>query len=379
MTHCPFCSLLCNLEQNNAPNSCQLRKSALSAIQSQVYASDKDAENLAARFKKHLASASHLLITGKIISLEASRAVLSFARRSSTVTIDLATSQPTFDWVQAVQRFGASCTTIAEARLRSDLVVLLGCDDLLTGFPCLLHQLKPIAAQEKPRRLMLLGDFDEKAQASIAVDQLGFCESQILTVSPGDLLSFFRACQSTVPASPSDPFEALADTLSVALEAAAYPVIAFATNAELPNGAKVYSSMIEWIRQIAATKRVHLLPLSSSTAMFTQVCTWQTGFPGRISLSNSAAQYDPWLNTEAKFKSLPHRSALVLDVNESPSNCEVTIHEMSDGNLRELESVTLARPAIDTASTLLKSDGSIMLRLGEGNMPMTVSRLFDLM
>jgi hypothetical protein len=89
-----------------------------------------------------------------------------------------------------------------------------------------------------------------------------------------------------------------------------------------------YESMMGWVARENETRRVGALVWSDLESTFHQVCTWWTGFPGRIRFGEvrfgeDSVQYDPsrftaqrWLDSHP-IKQLTSSSSLILWIDDS--------------------------------------------------------------
>ncbi len=365
MSPCPYCSLLCFPNQLGGIDHCPRRKSDLTASRDAA-AAVASVEGKATEFSsalnacvKCLADATHVLMTGRISSLETSREVLKLARLLDAY-VDLSDSNPMFDWIQSVQETGCVTTTISEARYRSDLIVVIQLDEVLEDFPLVLEQLlrhpDKLSTQTK---LMFVNAKKVEMRELCDADLCGqVSEAITLEVSENDLYSLFKACASKTMKDVSIDHIGKAQTLRSALEAANYPVIVFSTSLAVRHQRTIYALLHQLASELGVLNRIHLLPLQSSNLQFSQACTWQTGFPGRIHFIDGVAIYGPSLFSANQVK-LEHASSLTtLTLNESVTNASVVIK-----NRNTEIYIPIARAGVENSATLMKADGSIMLNI----------------
>jgi len=374
MRHCSFCSLLCSYENEKELAACSTRNGRIAVAKSRRTRSASlqgrsiNQNEAIGTSRNYLQSVPAILVTGHIVSLETSREVLKLARRFGA-TVDLKNSQSTFDWIQALQAGGGFTTTINEARFRSDLIVLVGDEKDFQNHPCLIPQVLDCPAPLRQRSLLFLGNFStdfisrcRSLASSFDVDQVDFIS--VHAEQLGQLFSYAGNCDlGSVNPSIAEAMRRLRKSLDESENA----VFVFSTAAEYANGVEVYRSLNEYILNVASEKKVSALPLSSSTLMFSQCCTWLTGFPGRIVYVDGVPQYNPWLYTAHKWFDRASKDALVIDVDERSEDAMISMKHAHDKNDEALIQIPVAISGAECVSTLYKADGSTMIRCGENS------------
>ena len=105
---CPFCSLLCD-EESFQSVSCGIRTNALNAIErvqkARPATSEKSSTDHMEAATKLLQSAEHILITGRIVSVQTARSAIGLARRLNA-TVDCAEGGHAFKNILSIQRNG---------------------------------------------------------------------------------------------------------------------------------------------------------------------------------------------------------------------------------------------------------------------------------
>lgn len=317
---CPFCSLLCDNSQ--AIVDCSLRSRRLEQIQ--TCTGDVDSiQNLIDKAKLWLDHSASVMITGRIVSVESSRAALAFAKRCRA-TVDCSDRAVTMDVASAMSKTGAFSTSIAEVRDLSDVIIVLGDDGLTDRFPKLASCL---AKRDRAPVIILLG---EQTSKSLKNWKQFFPETWSIECAmdrvPEALHSFF-ALQVD---SPTRDFSYRANTeaLFQQVRNANYISLVWAPNSlgaysDEPAGRSAWierllEHQIEWNKN----RRIGSLALSGQDAVFQQVCLWTTGYPGRVSFSSDSIDFDPARNSVSRWISEnKHASdALLFEVDETANS-----------------------------------------------------------
>ncbi len=319
MAHCTHCSLLCHFEHEGALAHCDLRKSLQDARTVNscriggVVALASDAVQAAT---ERLRGAQHILVTGHIQSVELSRIAVRLARQLDA-TLDLSSTDASFEWIKAVQSLGFDSTTFSEVSNRSDLIVLLGCDRLFLAYPLLLERLLDCNPNKK-RTLLLLGNFSEDVEQNC---RALFSDTIRWNVLDRDLAPLIRGKLLVNGKS----------TITQMMDASVYPVVVWPTGLYRHWDSEFYRCLIEAIRNASNTQRVLSLPLAGEMGTFQQTATWLTGFPGRIRFRGHVATYDPWLHSAARFVedfSMPAVPTVAIQFQESAQASDVGLEDM---------------------------------------------------
>ena len=296
---CPFCSLLCDAD-NLQEIQCDRRTASLVQLESfrsinaglPRQGKQVDPE-FAERIKEATASlraAKRILITGRIASVATARAAVAFAAKYNA-TIDCAESGHGFKNVQAIQRSGLNSVSLAEARDHSDFFIVVGDDSMLAACPRMPAALS--SGKPSSQTVLLLGNF------SIAATELwkkaGFDTWSVpcdLKTVPSALAQWSRSSNQ----SPSNRLNEMHPTkhLFERMALAKYTTVVWsAENLSLDQADLWVERMLQWIAGRNETTRCAALPWSSLDGTFQQVCTWLTGFPGRVKFRDGVPEYDP--------------------------------------------------------------------------------------
>ncbi len=281
-------------------SQCSLRRQSLIQLESLSRVVSRFNFNDQAQILKSanqwIAESNRIVITGRVTSIETSRAVLDLARRIHAF-VDMDDSESAFHQIRAVQRSGMFTATLSEVRFRSDLVILIGNDQLLEQFPRLAARLSNKPAIHLPdkgdsnnasahssrstnspvsRTILCLGAWSEKSVNHLkALNANVLAFPMDLQVIPADL---FRSTSSTDLLT-SDPLFAIRNLI----EAASYTSLIWSNSLLQWKHADLWvERLFQWIAQQNRLMRCVGMPLSSHYGTFQQVCNWTTGFPGRV-------------------------------------------------------------------------------------------------
>lgn len=296
---CPFCSLLCDAD-NLKEIQCDLRTASLVQLESlrsikaglQRLGKQVDTEfaERIAEATESLRAAKRILITGRIASVATARAAVTFAAKYNA-TIDCAESGDGFKNILAIQRSGLNSVSLAESRDHSDFFIVVVDDSMLAACPRMPAALS--GGKLIPQTVLLLGDF------SIATAELwkkaGFDTWSVpcdLRTVPSSLAQWSRCSVQSLSNRSSEmhPTKQLFERMA---QAEYTTVVWSAENLKFDQADLWVERMLQWIAGRNETTRCAALPWSSLDGTFQQVCTWLTGFPGRVKFRDGVPQYDP--------------------------------------------------------------------------------------
>lgn len=329
-----------------------------------------------------IAESDRIVITGRVTSIETSRAVLDLARRIHAF-VDMDDSESAFHQIRAVQRSGMFTATLSEVRFRSDLVVLIGNDQLLEQFPRLAARLSnkpaihlsdkggsnnassnPSEATNPPvsRTILCLGAWSEKSVHHLkALNANVIAFPMHLQSIPADL---FRSTSSTNLLA-SDPLAAIRNLI----DAASYTTLIWSNSLLHWEHADLWvERLFQWIAQQNRVMRCVGMPLSSHYGTFQQVCNWTTGFPGRVRFlqefetsfepeepSRALAQADLEIHIDEQSLTATHRK----------TNCRlVSIGFTPQESNAEILHFPSLVAGYHYAAEHFRADGTIVLRAG---------------
>lgn len=237
-----------------------------------------------------LRAAKRILITGRIASVATARAAVAFAAKYNA-TIDCAESGHQFKNVLAIQRSGLNSVSLAEARDHSDFFIVVGDDSMLATCPRMPAALS--SGKPSPQTVLLLGNFSRAATE--LWKKAGFdtwsvpCDLSMVPIALAQW-SRFSVQSPSNRSSETHPTKQLFERMA---QDEYTTVVWSAENLKLDQADLWVERMLQWIAGRNETTRCAALPWSSLDGTFQQVCTWLTGFPGRVKFRDGVPQYDP--------------------------------------------------------------------------------------
>ena len=189
--------------------------------------------------------------------------------------------------LDVMRESGMMTTTPNEARLRADLLLLVG-PELVRAWPELRSRLLE-PPKDKQRRIVWLCGGREAETAGVPVERIGGDAAELPA-----LLASLRAQCAGRPAGKTTLPAATISALADALAKVKFGVAVW-------SAAKLDPLTIEMlcglVKDLNATTRFSGLPLApaDNAAAVQQVTGWLTGFPPRTGFGRGYAEHDPWL------------------------------------------------------------------------------------
>jgi len=318
------------------------------------------------------------IISGLDIDVAGMRAALDLARRLGAV-VDHANGLVNYRNLHVLQEAGAITTTLAEAKNRADLLILIG-DGWHRRFPRFIER---IVAPEAvlgdcatPRRIVTLDAIDDAARSALPTG----VEHLALDAPPGRLPAVISMLGALVDGQPVDAAR-VRGVASDALErcaawmrAARYGVIVWcAADLEWPHAELTVQALARCIRSLNRETRFAGLPLAGTDGDLTAnaVQTWQSGVPLPASYANGRVDFDPPRYALKRILARGEADVLVWVSSLShaqfpkPQGLPRLVFGRADVEIdREVEVfIPVATPGIDAAGHLLRSDNVVTLRL----------------
>ena len=361
---CSCCSLLCTSEELMDP--CPLRAASLGQISRSVQESPlQNGKPLSFDFavktaQDWLRQSKFPLVSGPIVDVESARAAIRLASRFDAA-IDVSASTSLFDTIEVLQVDGMVSTSFAEVAQHSDCLLVVGDDSLLERYPQLPQQIASRGSHSKSRRLVLLGKWSDEASQRFSMSQI-----QVLR---------FESNLNRLPLGMAelDRFAVENETL---LGDSKNVVVLWANDCLSSVSALDLwlQSWNRWAKNPPPHQRRSILPLTSLQGTFAQVCTWTTGFPGRVRFRNGDPLYDAdryhapillqdrcvdllvWVHSSSRregvFHPVPNRTILISPF---PPNAE------QSGDWIWFPT---AVPGIDYRSIFFRADQAVCLAIG---------------
>lgn len=130
--------------------------------------------------------------------------------------------------------------------------------------------------------------------------------------------------------------------------------------------------MFQWVATRNEKSRCAALPWTSTDGTFQQVCTWQTGFPGRVAFRDGVPEYDPLQNAYEQWLERASRIAatesVVVLIDETASATTFlqpqTIPQLKNSAVIELTGTSewfpTAIAGIETGAGLFRADQTLL-------------------
>ena len=376
MTVCSYCPLLCEFTENESPD-CELRNRcgrkhtiANRDLVPRIDGQPASIDAAIAMANRLLACSKKQRISGRIRSVEASRAVLAIASRIGAL-VDPSNSEDAFKSIQAIQRSGMISASMSEVRFRSDCVVLIGDERLLESYPRLPHVLL-VRPQSRllasPRRVIAMGKWSAESIRLLRSSGSEVCSIEIdIDRVPQSLFQWSRCT--------SDARTGTENCVSHWMTEARYlSVVWSAGQLKMPHADLWIERLYEWIADRNIHSRCVGFPLASDYVTFQQVCTWITGFPGRVTIEGNAFDYDPsasrgthYVTTDDTFVALQIDESLCdsVDVVTRESPTILIAPEIDVTTQAPRVFIPCGVAGIDHNATFFRVDGTVAVEIHE--------------
>ncbi|HEX7812739.1 MAG TPA: hypothetical protein VF460_12590 [Burkholderiales bacterium] len=383
---CPFCALLCD-DLRIATNTGSLAVTANGCARSrEMFAASAHSrgtplvggrpatlESAIARAAEILRAARRPLFLSAGTDVAGMRALIEMAERCRGM-VDHVDSDAALRNLLVLQDSGWISTTLTEVRNRADLLVMAGGD--ITGYlPRFLERCFGGAEPMFPggtREIWALGDLPgELAGSNPVVNHV--------PVPVENLAEVFLALRSLL-AGRNLPAGSVAgirrdvlSTLVGKMAAARYGVLAWAAaSLDFAHADLAVQAMCDLVRDLNVRTRFSVLPVAGLRAdvTATQVTTWQTGFPLRVSFAEGPPAYDVPLPSPARHAEQRAIDAVIavaaLDGNGVPQAGTIpTIlfgrPAMHDRNCDVF--IPVAIPGVHHAGHFYRTDNVVALRM----------------
>lgn len=309
---CPFCGILCDdLEISTAGGALKVTKNgcdkAVAGFERQVAGASPQVNGKDCDLATAVAAATRLLKGAKLplygglgTDVEGVRAVMALADKSGGV-VDHALSEGQYRNFRVLQTAGWFMSTLTEARNRADLIVVVGSD---------LHKLHPrffervvnveasLIAEAPPKRTVIfLGQgldtsgvkgsrIGEVVNVPCPLDRVGEVIGALKAEMKGSPLHL-----DEVAGVKMSEIKGLAERI----RKASYGVFVWAPpSLAFPHAELTVGLVSEFVKELNVTGRHACLSLGGNEGAVTAgaVCSWQSGYPLRVSFASGAPDYD---------------------------------------------------------------------------------------
>lgn len=238
-----------------------------------------------------LAASRRPLIGGLGTDVAGARAAIALAARTGAV-VDHMHAQPLLRDLEVMRSSGIMLTTPTEARLRADVVVIVGPDfagQVVEFLQKMTASPQPGGAAERAVFWLCPGRAGAPADGKIPIRLIGKTAADL----PG-LLAALRA-RTAGRRSGNGPVAAkLLLEVATALKAARFGVAVWSPAALDPLAIEMLCGLVN---DLNASTRFCTLPLAppDDAVGVMHVCSWMTGFPVRTGFGRDGPRHDPWL------------------------------------------------------------------------------------
>ena len=250
-------------------------------------------EDAAAAAAGVLAASRQPLIAGLGVDVEGARAAVALAECVGGV-VDHMHSAALLRDLDSVREAGVMATTPGEARVRADLVLLVG-DGLQEAWPDLVERLlKPPArphGEDVARRIVWLAP-----NSRAKLTQFGGA-IETVAVGPGaGLAVYLAALRARVKGRPLAATEfdpGALDSIAAALKASKFGVAVWTATSLDALEIEMLNGLVRDLNDATRFSNLPLAPPDNASGVLS-VCGWMTGFPMRTGFGSGWPAHDPW-------------------------------------------------------------------------------------
>lgn len=331
---------------------------------------------------------------GLATDVDGMRAIMSIADKSRGV-VDHAFSEAQGRNIKVLQTSGYIMTTLTEARNRADLFIIAS--DVHTFHPRFFERIvcneKSMFSEAPPKRtIVFLGEgYDTSAAVGTRIGdviQINCAKHRI-----GEIVSALRTLHKGVPLPAGDiagvPRSQIEDLLA-RCHKADYGVLVWVPPAlDFPNADLTVHQICEFVKDLNVKQRFAGLSLGGNEGASTavSVCTWQSGYPLRVSFATGQPKYDanlfaiPKLIASGQTDCLVWLSTFTADLSPPATDIPTVVIGSHDLKLAKEPAVYIpvGTPGIDHKGQLVRCDSVVSLPLRDleraAGLPRTVDVL----
>jgi formylmethanofuran dehydrogenase subunit B len=398
---CPFCGMACDDLEIGPSGSGGLKVLKNGCVKSrsgferpliepspQIDGKDVPLSEAIAEAAKLIRESRLPVFGGLGTDVDGMRAVMPLAERSGGV-VDHAMSGDAYRNLRVYQSSGYLTTSLTEARNRADLFIIAG-GDVHKTHPRFFERIvctdeSMFAETPAKRTVIFLGEgLDESAAKG---NRIG--EVLTLACKPdriGEILDAMRALAkgASIPAETIGglPRSAVEDLLA-RCKAASYGVMVWLPSSlNFPSADLTIQAINEFIKELNLTQRFAGLSLGGSEGSTTvnAVCTWQSGFPLRLSFASGKADYDPNRYDASRMIAAKETDLIVwlASFTEAlnPPDTDVPMIVLGTPHLKLKRTpkvyIPVGTPGVDQDGTIVRVDSVVSLplrKLRQSNLP----------
>ncbi len=413
---CPFCSLLCDdlelspgetggfhLERPACPRAAAGFERTPGDASARVGQRPVPQEQAVTAAAELLRGARQVLLGGLGLDVAGMRAAVRLAEQNGAV-LDHAAGDALHANLRVLQRQGGYNTTLAEVKNRADLLLLTG-TTATDAFPRFLDRISWHAPPPQPRfggqqavplrrRLCYLGQVprgrDARRNAEARPTLRLPCTHERLPAALDALTRGLRTGKLPAQSSAARPTTRELQGLLNALGQANYCVAAWnAQQFPAHLASSIITALHDLVQELNLRTRAAGLPLGGSDGAATavHVCTWQSGYPLRVSYQRGYPEYDPQTHTARRLLESDATEAILwVDAfkREPPRPRRAPLVMLcpppAPGGLGDQDVyLPIGTPGLDHAGSMFRCDNVISLRLGalHDNGPPAAAHVLD--
>lgn len=403
---CPFCGMLCDDLQVTSTgtglkvtkNGCGRAKAGfernVSGAKPQIDGKDATLEQAVKAAASLLAKSRQPILGGLGTDVEGMRSVMALAEKTGAV-VDHAMSDTQYKNFRVLQSGGYVMTTLTEARNRADLFIFAGTDvhSAHSRFFDRVVNVERSMFSDSPakRALVYLGDDLDTSAAQ------GSRTGEIISIPvKKDRIGEFMSALRALTKGAILPGDSIAGVPRAALEdlvkrckAASYGVVVWVTSAfKFDNADLTVQAITEYLKEINQQTRFAGLSLGGNegSTSAAAVCTWQSGFPLRVSFASGKPDYDIERYSATRMLAAKETDLLLWIASFSPDmgppETEAPLIVLGTPGVKLARTpsvfIPIGTPGADHAGVLIRCDSSVSLpmkNLHRSNLPSASSVL----
>ncbi|MGD9785253.1 MAG: formylmethanofuran dehydrogenase [Hyphomicrobiaceae bacterium] len=390
---CPFCGLHCDdldivatprglhVESNGCARARAGFERPLPASQPAIAGRAATLSDAMSEASRLIAGARQPLFGGLGVDVEGMRAVMALADKAGGV-VDHALSAAQYRNTGVLQTQGWIMSTLTEVRNRADLIIVVG-SDLPALHPRFFDRIAApgetmFGPSASDRTVVLLGCGTDADTVRAAAPRIGkVIDIPVAAETLHSVLGLLRAKLKDAPgATTSDGGDARLADLADRCRQAAYGVFVWAPQAlTFPGADLVVQTVSDIVRDLNKTTRFAGLSLGGNDGAQSaaSVCSWQTGYPLRVSFASGAPEYDPYRFDIARILAAGEGDLLVwfaaIDPALRPPRSDVpTVLIGAPGAEQDFEGtpavfIPVSTPGLDHGGRLVRCDSVVSLPL----------------
>jgi formylmethanofuran dehydrogenase subunit B len=403
---CPFCGLRCDdLEITRSGqtlsvtrNGCDKAKAGferpLTAAQPRVGGKPVPLGEAITAAAALIKNAKLPAYGGLATDVDGMRAIMSIADKSRGV-VDHAFSEAQGRNVKVLQTSGYFMTTMTEARNRADLFIIAS--DVHRFHPRFFERVvcneKSMFADPAPKRtVVFLGEGSDTSAAT------GPRIGDVMTINCpkhriGEVVSALRTLKKGAPltadAIAGVPKAQIEDLLARCHKAEYGVIVWVPPGLDFPNADLTVHQICEFVKDLNVTQRFAGLSLGGNEGASTaaSVCTWQSGYPLRVSYATGAPHYDPDLFAIPSLIASKQTDCLVwlssFTADLSPPATDIATVVLGTHDLKLLREpevfIPVGTPGIDHRGQLVRCDSVVSLPLRDLGREAGLARTVDVL